>query len=304
MKIAACISAGNTEKLTEGCIEHHRALGVDQFIILHINSYDRTPEILREIAQTSSDVEVIFGSADNQFNQNGQLGFVEYAKKATNADWILRIDSDERWFVESGSLKSALETASDEVAISVPRYNIVWDSPDRLSEALTHRPLDLKDIPLAVFPVDTFDRHLDDLGGVPWVITRIAPKSIMRNTGDHVFTMGGHTVKSGHDADDPVKVISRPDLFITQLAFTDFANFQNRTKWLSEWTHKTKSWRSAGTGWHWDRLGKLYAAGDQALLEEFRQQFLTPEQARRIAGHEVIVPGETVFDIQRRLQSH
>ena len=300
MKITACVMAGNSEHLTEGCIRHHRALGVDAFIILHMHSEDGTPAVLTALEESGDDVSVIHCPSEHRFSQVQQQAFVDQAKRETGAEWILRIDSDERWFVRNGSLKATLAAVPGPwAAVQVPRYNIVWPFPEAAATAPLSSVMALDDLSLALHPVDVPIAADDPLGGIPWVLTKIAPKCAMRNRKDLFFGMGGHAVLGGSQDGQPVESVPHPEILIAQLAFTCRAQFQRKLRWMAEWAPNTASARSPGIAWHWDRLAAIYAQGPEAVEDEWMKQFMTPDQARIFVGRDVLVAGSAAFGTQR-----
>lgn len=296
VKITACVMAGNSEHLTEGCIRHHRALGVERFIILHMHSEDGTPAVLAALEESGDDVSVIHCPPEHRFSQVQQQAFVDQAKRETGADWIIRIDSDERWFVRNGSLKETLAAIPGSCsALQVPRRNIVWPSPEAVDFARMSSVMTLDGLSLALYPIEVPGTADDPLGGIPWVLTKIAPKCVMLNREDLFFGMGGHAVLGGSPYGQPVEPVSHPDILIAQLAFTCRAQFERKLRWMEKWSPNTAAARGAGIAWHWDRLAAIHAQGPEAVEDEWMRQFMTPDQARILVGRDVLVAGSAVF---------
>lgn len=298
MRLVAQINAGNTADLIEGCIAHHRSLGVDAFVILHIHSDDNTPDLLRELENKATDITVIYGKPENIFNQVGQRQAVDVARSVAKADWIIRVDCDERWFAREGSLKAAFEKRSEKSSIIIPRYNVVWPTPEAIGQAESS-PLLLEQLNLVLFPVapPTPVPGQDTLNGIPWVLTQIAPKSAMRGLAGLYFSQGGHAVVGGHDPESPnIEHENRSDILVAHLAFTSFAQFKSKLQGLSAW-YGSSGPRSKNPwiAWHWYRLWEISRQGEEALKVEWARQFITPQTARELVGREVIVPGGQAF---------
>jgi hypothetical protein len=299
VKLVALILAGNSIEVLDGCIEHHRRLGVDAFAVLHIYSEDETPQRLRELAATHSDVHVIFADQNQILHGTPFRELEAYARLTFAPDWLIQIDCDERWFVREGFLKDVL-TRSDEPALTVLRYNVVWAAPGEAVAAETAGgSLSLKDLPLAAWPVDVDSNADDPLHGIPWVLTRDSPKTCLRVRDGNTFALGAHRVL---DAETSLPVPHRlePDLLIAQLAFSTFERFERKVRFAC-WCLPRSAHLPRDAGWHWKRLARMSDEGQEALRIEWSQQFLLPIEAFRKVGRAVIQPGPLVFELQRQM---
>ena len=293
MNLVALIIAGNSIEVLDGCIEHHRNLGVDAFVVLHIYSEDDTPKRLRELADEHEDIHLIFADPESALHGTPFREAEEYTRKTLDPDWMIQIDCDERWFVRDGLLKDVLSRARDE-ALTVRRYNVVWPTPAEAVEAhVSAGSLSLDDLPIAAFPVDPLPSKADPLRGVPWVLSRDAPKSCLRVQDRAIFSLGGHFVL---DRQTSVRVTHRvePDLLIAQLAFSTLERFERKVR-FARWCLPRCAHLPKTAGWHWKRLVRISDEGPEALRAEWARQFLSPEQARNLVGREVIIRGSDVF---------
>lgn len=299
MRLVAQINAGNTSDLLEGCIAHHRALGVDAFVILHVHSDDNTPDLLRELEKKHTDITVIYGKPENIFNQVGQRQAVDVARSVAKADWIIKVDCDERWFAKEGSLKAAFEKRSEKVSIVVPRYNVVWPAPGAVGQAES-TPLLLEQLDLVLFPVapPTPVPGQDTLNGIPWVLTQIAPKSAMRGLAGLYSGQGGHMVEGDPDSDGSVtESESRFEILVAHLAFTSLTRFKSKLQGLSAWCGSSMPRpKDPWFAWHWYRLWEISRQGEEAIRAEWLRQFITPFMARVLVGRDVVVPGGQAFE--------
>lgn len=291
MKLVALVIAGNSIEVLDGCIEHHRNLGVDAFVVLHIYSEDDTPKRLRELADEYKDIHLMFAEPESALHGIPFRECEEYARRTFDPDWMIQIDCDERWFVRDGLLKDVLSRARDE-ALTVPRYNVVWPTP--ADAQVSAGSLSLDDLPIAAFPVDVAPRKADPLRGVPWVLSRDAPKSCLRVQDRAIFSLGGHAVL---DRQTSFQVTHRvePDILIAQLAFSTLERFERKVRFAS-WCLPRCAHLPKIAGWHWKRLVRISEEGPEALRAEWAKQFLSREQARNLVGREVIIKGSDVFE--------
>jgi hypothetical protein len=298
LRIVALLIVGNSSDILAGCIEHHRAMGVDEFVILHIHSDDDTPDQLEKLARESSSIHPVFAS--HQEAIAGHTVFASHAealagsiyeslldriRRELRPDWIMRLDCDERWMVKDGTLKDTLARVSSDT-ITVPRYNAVWPS-DAASREVGRVVLSADVVPVAADPVavDFPTRHILDV--VPWVLTKVGPKSCIRARAEISFDTGGHY---GLDQTTRRTITGPcpPDLLIAQLPFTVRERFERKLRTLASlWTVLRKGVPES-QGWHWDRLARIHDQGEDAIRTEWQRQFMTPAFARDLVGRDVI----------------
>ena len=295
MKLVGVVTAGNSSDVLAGCIEHHRAMGVDEFLLVHVHSDDDTAEQMRAMARTPG-VRVMFPTLDEAFDGTIVASALDLVRSSMSADWIIYIDSDERWLSRGRDLKRDLARATRD-AVTAPRYNVVWPTPEAARHA-GRSPLAIDGLPLAAFPVDLGIEDRETLRGAPWVLARIMPKCCIRALPGLDFFAGGHwAVDRATGARVPADTLH--DVIVAQLAFTTRERFANKTRFL-HWirTHHGERARDSDQwAWHWDRLARMLDEGPAAIQAEWERQFLTPAAARELVGREVIIDAARAFDV-------
>ena len=295
MKLVGLVTAGNSSDVLAGCIEHHRAMGVDEFLLVHVHSHDDTPERMRELARQPG-VKAIFPTLEEIFSGSIVGTALDLIRSSMSADWIMYIDSDERWFSRGPGLKRALGEATYDAMIA-PRYNVVWPTPEVARDSGGSR-LPIEGLPLAAFPVHLADEDRESLRGAPWVLTGILPKCCIRARPDIGFYAGGHwAIDRASRARIPAGDLA--DTLVAQLAFTTRERFENKAKFL-HWIrsqHADRAARSDHWGWHWDRLARMLEQGPEAIREEWERQFISPDAAKALVGREVIIDAARAFDL-------
>jgi hypothetical protein len=294
VQLVVIITAGNSGDVLSGCLEHHRAIGFDGFIIVHFSSEDETPSLLVRHGR-EDDVVVIDAlasgiSPDEAFQQAMQI-----ARDRFGADWTVLLDADERLFVRGrASVKSLLGGIRDQ-AVVVPRFNAVWADPDE-ARHIGSKVLTPGELSVAAYPVSVAAEDRVDLAGIPWVLTKIGPKSLIRVVDGYGHTRGGH-----HGVDQrnnrPLQSASTDQAIVVQLAFTRFERFAAKLRFISSIWVNVRQKLPAAEGWHWDRLARIVGEGPDAVRSEWRRQFMTPEQARALLGREVITKAQDAWGL-------
>lgn len=295
MRLIAFLVVGNSSDVLAGCIEHHRALGVDEFVILHIHSDDDTPQQLERLSRGSRSIHTVFASWEEAMTVSTYDLLLDRIRNELSPDWIVRFDGDERWLVSDGTLKEALDQVGSDV-VTAPRYNAVWPSEAAARHVGGH-VLSADDLPLAAYPVAVDFAHRDIVDVIPWVLTKVGPKSCIRAGATNIgFDTGGHY---GVDQISRRQVpgVSCPNVMVAQLAFTVRERFERKLRVLgSRWAVLRQGWSQA-EGWHWDRLAQIYRQGDDAIQAEWDKQFMTPALARELVGREVIINATDAFGV-------
>ncbi|AGW15018.1 glycosyltransferase family 2 protein [Megalodesulfovibrio gigas] len=300
MKLVAQVIAGNSAHDLIGCFAHHRSMGVDAFIVCHWHSDDNTPELLQTLEREHADITVVQLPGNLEQILDAERATLDLARRKYDADWIIRIDSDERWLVQRGSLKEAVAKETQTASITAPRYNIVWPTPEAAAQADISSTMALRELPLAVFPVTIDPAERSTLGGIPWVLTRVGPKCCMRACESLDFNVGGHAVINRVNKQGiPTSVAT--DIVIAHIAFTTLARFEIKMRAVSMIVDAAPANRNPNLGWHWVRLAEIFKQGPAAVEAEWRRQFMTPEAAEQLVGREVVVPGDRVFELARTL---
>src|SRR5919106_434836 len=91
MKLVMAMKVRDEEDVLEHNLRHHRAQGVDHFIVTDNGSTDGTLEILRRDA------------AHGWVTRMARLAVTDHG-----AEWVVHADADEFWWPASGTLKDAL----------------------------------------------------------------------------------------------------------------------------------------------------------------------------------------------------
>jgi hypothetical protein len=295
MKLVGLVTAGNSSDVLAGCIEHHRGLGVDAFAIVHIHSDDDTPEQIRALSRLPY-VEALFPPIEEILSGRVMGNTLDFIRASMAPDWIVYIDSDERWLSRGRSLKQQLAEVNRD-AVVAPRYNVVWPTPE-LAQDSGRSPVHADDLPIAAFPIGLEAGGRQDLDDVPWVLTRILPKCCIRADPTISFHAGGHWAidrATGARISDE----GLPELMVAQLAFTTRDRFEHKARFLQSMraTYARQVDASSHWGWHWERLARLTEADVGALETEWRRQFLSAAEAEALVGREVIVGAAEAFGL-------
>jgi hypothetical protein len=292
MRIVAQLTAGNSIEVLDGCIEHHRQAGIDAFVILHVYSEDGTPDRIRELAATRSGIEAVFCSVPDGVFGIAHDRTLEIAREKLGADWIVQIDADERWIFRDGGFHDLCDTVA--AGLTVPRFQTVWPDPDGAAAAGL-KPVSPDRLPIAAYPVKVSHTDFESLG-LPFVLTRIGPKCLLRAASQHRFSMGGHHAVGPNG--EGVAEVRPPGVLIAQLPFSSLERFTRKGAFAAHCVREYGSCFDETIGWHWRRWARIYQQGTDALRAEWQRQFLTPGEARQLVGRDVIVNADCIFEME------
>ena len=169
-------------------VRHHRAVGVDRFLIIDNGSTDGTDQILRNLSQNG----LVEWTRDPGSYRQAEMT-TELAREAwrQGADWVIPIDADEFWCAPAGDLRSVLENSSAgaiqvEVLNFIQRRDQVEATPGGLL-SMTRR---------AALPAGPLEqvRELVEAREFAYVEAMYSPKFISRPAVDIRIAMGNHGV--------------------------------------------------------------------------------------------------------------
>ena len=295
MKLVGLVTAGNSSDVLDGCIEHHREIGVDEFLVVHVHSEDDTPERMRKLS-LRPDVRTIFPTLEEILSGSIVGTALDLIRSSMSADWIVYIDSDERWLSQGHDLKRDIAEARCD-AVVAPRYNAVWPTPEAARDS-GESSLPAAGVPIAAFPVDLGVEDRESLRGVPWVLTRIMPKCCIRARPGLGFSAGGHAAVD-RNSGAPMPAGALPHVLVAQLAFTNRERFERKARFLQtiQMQHGERAAASDHWAWHWDRLARMLESGPEAIQKEWEQQFISADAAKALVGREVIIDAAQAFGL-------
>src|SRR5579872_2761960 len=94
-RLVADVVAGNSSEVLEACLDHHRALGVDAFVVVHVYSEDDTLARVEEAARRYGDIHLFLASPEQSLSGRAHRATLEFARERLGADWIVKVDCDE-----------------------------------------------------------------------------------------------------------------------------------------------------------------------------------------------------------------
>ena len=111
--------------IIEANLRYHHAQGVDFFVIVDTGSTDGTLEILERYEGAGLVRLERMQGGIHQVKRGGEEEITRLAGDM-GADWIIHNDADEFWLPATGSLKTALESVSQEFGmVLAPRTEFV-----------------------------------------------------------------------------------------------------------------------------------------------------------------------------------
>jgi Glycosyl transferase family 2 len=144
MKLVMAMKVRDECDVLEHNLRHHRAHGVDQFIVTDNGSTDGTLEILRRW-EGAGLVRLIEEPAAEDFRDQAHGWVTRMARLAAidhAADWVVHADADEFWWPAGGSLKDALAEIPERYGVVLaprPEFVARTDDPRPFWERMTVR---------------------------------------------------------------------------------------------------------------------------------------------------------------------
>jgi len=258
MKIAANLGVLDEVELIGPCIAHLRHIGVDAIVATDLGSTDGTRERLRSLQ--AEDLQILpwktgadpWGFAEQMFQET---------VSRVGADWILSIDADEFWLPLDGRLKNTAALASADV-ISVRRFNVpMVDGANPMDGGFSADAY--PELPLIVRPVER-PAMWDEVGPeLPWIVTRVLPKAMVRASAVTGFSAGGHGGIARGAA--PLRTVTPDDLVIAHVPFSTLDRFQRKAANLAHSVGNFGHHLVGKQAWHWRRWSSL--RGPEAASE-------------------------------------
>jgi glycosyltransferase involved in cell wall biosynthesis len=256
-------------------------LGVDSIIVQDKGSTDESRDVLDRFEKTKRLAWYVLPER-NMLKYNTSQALAAMARERFEADWIIYCDADEFLCPQGEDLRTILRRARRDgvTVLTVPCFNMTGPVPtagQRATQVLTLR-IDR--------PVMYTDEQIrTGILPVPYGFVQHLPKTIVRAAALVDYGPGTHNANSSWGRNE-----SAADLKILHYPYRRFEKFkkkvQNAAAWLNDNPHLEQGW-----GWHWRRLVKL---DEQALVEEFERQFVSPEQAQELVRDGTCTVDETV----------
>jgi hypothetical protein len=140
VKITAVMVVRNEADLLGVNLRYHAAQGISEFRILDNGSSDRTPQLLREMAQRLS---VRWTRDEGPFHQSEMMTGLAREASLAGSDWIVPVDADEFWSAGSLPLVRMLEQSAASAIVAevhnfIQERNAGSEGPAALL-TMTHR---------------------------------------------------------------------------------------------------------------------------------------------------------------------
>ena len=265
MRLAAHIGVLDEIEMIGACIDHLRALGVDEFIVCDLGSGDGTREILA--ALEGPDFRVIESSNAEPLEDWRRRNAAAIGE--CRADWTLILDADEFPLAAGGDLKRAFSGLEANI-LQLARYNMVLGEhglPVRLPPSVD----DYAKLDLHVTPRDGAKPQLGPTDY--WLKLVPLPKLAVRPHMLEALHAGTHSagLKPGCD-DGPVM---SHDIVLAHAALSTVGRFARKVDHVRE-MFRLQPGLPEGFAWHWRRWAEL--AGQGELEDEFRRSRLSSAQ--------------------------
>lgn len=274
MKIGAVLNAVGEEELIGRCIAHLRMIGVDHIMISHLD--DDLP-LRRAIEPYRGDADIhIFnlGPMAGVVSNDIMTPLMREMIAKFEVDRVMFLDPDEFWLPKSGDIKKTRLLAQTDV-LSVRRLNVplvVGDPilPDELVPE-NYDKIRLISRPVKISP----DTSMNGIQ-VPWIMTPIIPKIMVKPSVVDTIAIGGHGVsKEAQEA----STAEPDDLVIAHLPFSTLARFQTKLENIDKTMVNAADLFVGLEGWHWRRWNAIWRAGKAE--QEFNWQWMSPEQLQQ-----------------------
>lgn len=296
-RFAAILGTLDEASLLGTTIQQLRRIGVELIAVIDRGSTDGSLEILAE-EERHGDVWVVQAPPEDAPHARGIWTGLA---KASGAEWVLFLDSDELWLPRTGSLHDMRQLDHADL-LYVPRYNTVLGTggvhlpepptADRYADTLVYA-LGIPDAAAAIAADPT----------LPWILAEQDPKVLVRRE------ILGDIARGAHDIvpidDRPLRTWWAREVLIAHLPFTTEPRFARKMGNIEATLQRRPDLFQQNQGWQWsmwaelgsgrareelDRqridalaLGRLRDAGVVRSVEELLRP-LVPEDASQLDG--------------------
>ncbi len=129
-KLALTLVCKNEESIIEENIKFHKAMGVDNIIVLNHNSTDNTLKILERLKEEGFVDEIITKTCPQHEHNIWVQEMVTLAREKYKAAWVINADADEFYFSKSLNLKKSIQAANDANVIKCYLTDLYPDDRD------------------------------------------------------------------------------------------------------------------------------------------------------------------------------
>ena len=209
--------------------------------------------------------------------------------QASEAEWVLFLDSDEIALPRGGSLHD-LDDLDEYDILAVPRYNVVLGpngphaptemTPDQYSEVLIYAQ-----------PIPDFYHHMRRHPRTPWIQGVLEPKTLARPRAIAAMHPGNHDIDAtttGHWR----RAVAR-DLFLAHMPFRTLERFAMRSaNYLAE-IEADPAYFASWSAWQWRLFAEAHQEGRTG--EEFDHQMVGAEELATLRSQLVVRSAAEVF---------
>ncbi len=265
MNVVATIAVRDESDLIIENIEYHLQLGFSGIVVVDICSRDGTFELLE--AYRDSRVYVFQAPSQDYAVFDWNKALIKEAKDRFQADVIARFDADEFLYSPLKKNLDSSELLSDR--LSVKRVNCVSCLSGEFRPPKNGSEIDAMII--VKNPIITAFSQRDDSDPIPWLFTKIGPKTIGGARVIDQFTNGGHSAKDVN-GDEIFGVESKEFIFI-HFPMTSYERFLNKVKNIDEFIDMESRRTGESTSFHWKEWSRIYrTSGEQGINNEYERQ--------------------------------
>jgi hypothetical protein len=273
------------DDLLEPFVRWYSELGVRRILAFDLGSTDGTRDILLDLALRYPLTWSQLDDLDIRNYSGSTTGdhLAMYARETYAPEWMIMCDADEFLCVEHSGLEAILDKAKAEsiTALSVPCFNMtgtVRGNEDPSVSSLTTRIVQ----PYA----ETFEEQVAGAIPVPFIFVKHQVKSIVKSAAFSSYVPGGHGANVEYGRRELADCLR-----FNHYPMRSYAKFEkkvsNAEQFLRTNDHLPEWW-----AWHWRRWVNCKAQGQ--LEDEYRRQFISMEEQRRLVADGVCVVDECV----------
>lgn len=276
-KLALTLVCKNEDSIIEENIKFHKAMGVDNVIVLNHNSTDNTLKILERLKEEGFVDEIITKTCPQHEHNIWVQEMVTLAREKYKAAWVINADADEYYFSKSLNLKNSIQAANDANVIKCYLTDLYPDDRDDFLSCPYFITRLFYQYELGMLNFENADNIVKE-----FTYTK-TPKVINKTEGIKKMYAGNHAIDMENQ-----KEIETSDITLYHFNIRNYKQFETRIKrWL-----EAINYMPGMMGIHMKKQIEIYKAGK---LKEYYYSKYNEEKRKHLIENGIITMDTSLY---------